>query len=440
MTIQSLTSEQRARIAELVEKWTRIGVSTERADRQLAEQSIRDLYKRAGLAAPMIVWTPCPASGIRTAFLLSLCNPRNLAYVLRELAWITSSPPPFQPPRKFSLRDAVMSDMAQAKWRGEPAIPLLARLFEPEMLAIQQIPETVLAQLETAELVEASRAVSFQVFFSVLEAAQAEVITQYELALQWVTEWGVSSVLFSAFNPIAGWWSYSAVRLAGVWVGATFLDIPPNAGGLADVLNDPFGTFSMALWMDYLAEVLCVPVGRSCINLAKSVGWCWPVPHVCVVSERPTVINRDGCGRLHSEDSPSIAYGNGWGVFHWHGVVVPELIIKRPQDISVEMIDKEQNAEIRRVMINRYKDGPQSYLQDRGAQLVHEDRYGKLWRKDRTNDTPLEMVEVLSSTPEVDGSRKTYWLRVKPGFTSAHAAVAWTLGLDSKGYAPMVQT
>ena len=50
------------------------------------------------------------------------------------------------------------------------------------------------------------------------------------------------------------------------------------------------------------------------------------------------------------------------------------------------------------------------------------------------------MVEVVNSTPEPDGSRKTYFLRVPPTITTAREAVAWTFALGAGEYRPAVET
>ena len=46
------------------------------------------------------------------------------------------------------------------------------------------------------------------------------------------------------------------------------------------------------------------------------------------------------------------------------------------------------------------------------------------------------MVEVINSTPEPDGSRKTYWLRVPPTTQTAREGVAWTFGMGASEYVP----
>jgi hypothetical protein len=50
------------------------------------------------------------------------------------------------------------------------------------------------------------------------------------------------------------------------------------------------------------------------------------------------------------------------------------------------------------------------------------------------------MVRVENGTPELDGTRKSYWLRVPPNITTAQEAVAWTFDTKAKDYQPQVQT
>ena len=50
------------------------------------------------------------------------------------------------------------------------------------------------------------------------------------------------------------------------------------------------------------------------------------------------------------------------------------------------------------------------------------------------------MVEVINSTPELDNSFKTYFLRVPPNIKSAKEAVAWTFGKTKENYNPSIQT
>lgn len=80
------------------------------------------------------------------------------------------------------------------------------------------------------------------------------------------------------------------------------------------------------------------------------------------------------------------------------------------------------------------------YLSDSGARPLHRDATGTLWRIDLAGDEPVVMVEVLNSTPEPDGTHRTYWLRVPPATRTAREGVAWTFGLGAEVYEPLRET
>jgi hypothetical protein len=162
------------------------------------------------------------------------------------------------------------------------------------------------------------------------------------------------------------------------------------------------------------------------------------LPNICFISERPTKLNIDESGRLHSASEAALQYADGYGFYAWHGVRLPAYIIEEPGKITVELIEKEQNAEVRRVMIERY--GQSRYLLDSGALKIHEDDFGVLYRKDIPDDESMVFVKVVNSTAEPDGSYKDYWLRVPPHITSAKEAVAWTFDVPKENYQLIKQT
>lgn len=123
---------------------------------------------------------------------------------------------------------------------------------------------------------------------------------------------------------------------------------------------------------------------------------------------------------------------DGWGIYAWHGVRIPEYIILKPESISIQKIEDEKNTEIRRVMITRY--GQEKYLLDSNAKKIHSDDYGILYKKEIPDDEPLLMVKVVNSTPEPDGTFKDYFLRVPPNIKTAREAVAWTFDEKSEEY------
>ena len=70
MKIEQLTKEQKLRFPEFVDKWIKIGLSTEPANKKEAEEGINEMYQIAGLKKPKIVWCDSPLSQGITKFVV----------------------------------------------------------------------------------------------------------------------------------------------------------------------------------------------------------------------------------------------------------------------------------------------------------------------------------------------------------------------------------
>jgi hypothetical protein len=165
------------------------------------------------------------------------------------------------------------------------------------------------------------------------------------------------------------------------------------------------------------------------VRAAKSAGWWIPHQKICWVSERHSVLILDDRGLLHCASGPSVAYPDGWAIYAWHGVRVPERIITQPETITAPEIDAESNSEVRRVMLERF--GVGRYIQESGAKCVSEYpdshqivglRTAKLYSKELNGDEPIVMLDMLNSTPEPDGATKRYLIRVDPAAYGGLAA------------------
>jgi hypothetical protein len=183
------------------------------------------------------------------------------------------------------------------------------------------------------------------------------------------------------------------------------------------------------------------------ITQAQAAGWWWPHERICWVTERPVILNRDERGRLHCEDGPAMQYPDGWSLYRFHGVQVPEYVIENPLEITIEKIEAEGNAEVRRVMVERYAGGMAKYILDSKAEIVAKDEFGTLYRKREKNDEDIWMVHVVCPS-----TNREYFLGVDPnaygGLQTARAAVAstWRNGDHSmlfpkpEDYQPVIQT
>jgi hypothetical protein len=173
-------------------------------------------------------------------------------------------------------------------------------------------------------------------------------------------------------------------------------------------------------------------------EVARTAGWWWPYERLAVISERPVDLHRDEQGRLHRGDGPALAYGDGLSLHAWRGMPMPSGFVESLTDLTPERIRAEANAEQRRIMLEIF--GYDRYLAETGATPVNRGKSGVLWRIDLPGDEPIAMVEVVNSTPEPDGSYRTYFLRVPPGTRTAREGVAWTFGIDPRDYRPEKET
>ena len=171
---------------------------------------------------------------------------------------------------------------------------------------------------------------------------------------------------------------------------------------------------------------------------------------------------RPGTAQLHREDGPA------WkGEYYWHGTKVPKNAVLDPEKIKPEQILKEENAEVARVMMERY--GMEKFLLDANAEeldcymdqfgapvTLYEIQLGKIHSYYGGTSLVLHFLTMLNSTLEPDGTRKPYVLIVpatkeqagkKDDPIARHfdrkcakCAMAWTWGLVHAEYNPEKET
>ena len=86
--IESLTKEQEEKMAEYRDKWIKIGLSTEPADKKEAEEGIRVAYKMAGLPQPKIVWAGSPfGNALTRAIVTKILTDKKIGASVRDSVW-----------------------------------------------------------------------------------------------------------------------------------------------------------------------------------------------------------------------------------------------------------------------------------------------------------------------------------------------------------------
>ncbi|GIH93653.1 DUF6745 domain-containing protein [Planobispora siamensis] len=192
-----------------------------------------------------------------------------------------------------------------------------------------------------------------------------------------------------------------------------------------------------APWLS-LFDALDRPEVEALVQVARAAGWWWPFERVAIVCERPAELHLDELSRLHRAGGPAMVFPDGFALHAWGGMPVPADFALSMATLTPERIRTEDNAELRRVMLEHF--GYDRYLAESGATPLHRDETGILWRIDLPGDEPVVMVEVVNSTAEPDGTFRKYWLRVPPATRTAREGVAWTFGMSEADYRPERET
>ncbi len=311
--IERLTAAQTARFGEYVERWTAIGLSTEPADRPTAEAAIATMYRCGGLEPPQhIVWCKSPLSMLLTAA------------VLRRRDSV-----------RASLRDSV-EDSVRASVRDSVEDSVGASVGATVRDSVE---DSVRASVRDS----VGATVGASVGATVRDSVGATVRDSVEDSVG-------ATVRDSVWDSVE-----DSVR-ASVWdsVGASVGD------SVGDSVWDSVWGQHEAYWLAFYAyfrEVCGIEEETKQLDgllaLSKSAGWALPYRDICFVSERHTTLLRDERGRLHAEDGPAVRYPDGWAVWAWHGVRVPQEVIEQPETLSVTAALGEPNTEVRRVMLTR---------------------------------------------------------------------------------------
>ena len=109
-------------------------------------------------------------------------------------------------------------------------------------------------------------------------------------------------------------------------------------------------------WIDFYISVLNCSYNQikwqALQSLLKYCSWILLYEKICIVCDRPLHLRFDNQNRLHAEGEPAIEFTDGYSLYSYHGVTLPEKYGKiHPQQWQAEWLLSEENAELRRVLI-----------------------------------------------------------------------------------------
>lgn len=132
----------------------------------------------------------------------------------------------------------------------------------------------------------------------------------------------------------------------------------------------------------------------------------------CLISDRPTVLTVDSSNRPHAENGPFCQWSDGTSLYQFHGVRIPGWLATNPESLTIGDIDSEKNAEVKRIMIERF--GIARYIKDADLKCIDDavDNLGlprRLYARDG-----FVVVELTNSTQDSDGTYRKYFVQCHP--------------------------
>jgi hypothetical protein len=292
--IERLTAEQVARLPEFVERWTKIGLCTEPADRPRAEAAIREMYRQGGLEPPTaIIWCGSPLS-------LALSRAITLDQKRRMPAADVSTWDSVCRSVGASVRDRVRDSLGRSAGY------------------------TVGTGVRHSVYRSVWRSASFDVYWRGGGTVRDSIRTNL-----------AESVEASVWANVGASVSASVVESVRAGIGKSVWRTVRK--GVRNSIGESVHGSHDAHWLAfyrYYHDVLHLTSQTARLSglceLAQSAGWALPHENICWVSERHHLLARDDRGRLHALDGPACAYPDGWAIYAVHGVRVPGYVIERP--------------------------------------------------------------------------------------------------------------
>ncbi|MEH1887404.1 DUF6745 domain-containing protein [Nostoc sp.] len=155
-------------------------------------------------------------------------------------------------------------------------------------------------------------------------------------------------------------------------------------------------------------------------SLVKECGVVFAFEKVAIICDRPLHLRFDNENRLHAEGEPAIEFTDGYSLYSYHGITLPEKYGKiHPQRWQSQWLLTEENAELRRVLIQGI--GYARICQE--LQAIELDNWQEYTLLKIDNDVDEEPIYLLKMT--CPSTSFIHALRVPPNMKSAREAIGW---------------
>lgn len=355
--IQILTPEQEALIPEYQEKWRRIVQLTTPLERIRAEAAIKGAYALLKLREPNVIFCESPQAALRqlSEYVEAVEPPEPIAVLSEEDVKQGRGIPNF-------LLKAFLFNAKRVEKRKQSGAKSIHELIQKtsdrsRRLFLKHVDRCVPRTVSFRDAIECSFQNGQAMFkaseelmaeqgnipqnpmpdltevFDGLSTEDQEQLTTIDRVISWfppknwllrwwIKLWVSSTLLAKMSNSMAGTGQYQSAILSTLSEAERqFLDQNP-------AVTIP-QLASICVLLDFGFSELNYPPQKkmwaALQGLTKHCGWIFAVKDICVVCDRPVVINLDDNGVLHNPDGePAIEYSDGFKLYTYHGVVLPE--------------------------------------------------------------------------------------------------------------------
>ena len=195
--------------------------------------------------------------------------------------------------------------------------------------------------------------------------------------------------------------------------------------GYLSAMRDVLKLTGLTCWDKYATWEACAIEG----------GFRYMHKDFCMVSDRPITLKVDAEDRPHCEDGPSHLWSDGWALYYWHGVSIPEEWVTDKASLTAQMALTWENVEQRRVACEIV--GWARIIKELDARVIDVDsdpEIGTLLEVDLPDSGKEKFIQVVCGTGRI------FCLPVPREMKTALQANAWSYGLDGETYRPEVRT
>lgn len=394
--IGALSDEQRLAMGAHVDRWIAHGLRTGPAERGRFEAALRRCYEFAQVPWPgRVIWVRSPP--------------------VLALAAAMADGQPLQAGREEVLEATLKAGPVREAVGG-----VLAQLGElPEGGCVSQVLHRELSD-------RVAQAITRRVEVTVCDAVDRGIRSPVSRATSGLVGGLVMNAVEAVVREVLRDESLLP-RFERGWHGHTFWQMWGDSltGGAActSFFREVCG---LSLPEDFDARALAWEEAAQC------TWWCYAHRHFVLACEHPREVHLEPTPivdmrgrrshRLHHLSGPALSWSDGWKVYAIHGRLVPGRVVEHPETLTVQDIEQEENAEVRREMIARY--GWTRFITDCGAQVVDalpldhpiEGLRGArlLSRRLPGELEPIVYLEMRNSTADPDGSHRRYLERIDP--------------------------